>query len=116
MGAIWGGGTDVATGWHGLLARMRRAVRAFESERTDTESMWTFRVLLERDDLDGGWVAECIDLPGCVSQGETEDETLRNIVTAITEVIAVRMEQQLPSASPDGSYDGGEARQVALSV
>lgn len=32
---------------------------------------------------DGYWVVECPSLPGCISQGETEDEALNNIKDAI---------------------------------
>lgn len=32
---------------------------------------------------DGLWVAECPSLPGCVSQGNTRDEAIRNIREAI---------------------------------
>jgi len=103
----------MATGWFAFLARFRRAVRAFESERTDEAATWKFRVVLTRDELDGGWIAECIDLKGCLSQGETQDEAIRNMTEAIGEVIAVRMEQQLPAFPSD---DDAETRELALSV
>lgn len=48
------------------------------------------RVLLTHDDLDDGWIAECLDLPGCMSQGGTYTEVISNIRNAIAEVIAVR--------------------------
>jgi predicted RNase H-like HicB family nuclease len=37
---------------------------------------------------DGFWVAECPSLPGCISQGETKEEALRNIKEAIDGYIA----------------------------
>ncbi len=41
-----------------------------------------FHVVLTEDE--GGWiVAECPALPGCVSQGKTEQEALTNIKEAI---------------------------------
>jgi predicted RNase H-like HicB family nuclease len=43
----------------------------------------SFHVVLSIDE--GGWiVAECPALPGCVSQGKTEQEALSNIKEAIT--------------------------------
>ncbi len=42
-----------------------------------------FRVLIEADE-DGVFVAECPSLPGCISQGYTRDEALKNINDAIT--------------------------------
>ena len=41
-----------------------------------------YRVILERED-DGGFVATVPLLPGCVSQGDTRDETLKHIREAI---------------------------------
>ncbi len=41
-----------------------------------------FKVTLERAE-EGGYVAYVPSLPGCVSQGETREEALRNIREAI---------------------------------
>ncbi len=41
-----------------------------------------FRVLIEQDE-DGAFVAECPNLPGCISQGRTRQESLINISDAI---------------------------------
>jgi predicted RNase H-like HicB family nuclease len=40
------------------------------------------RVIIYTDE-DGYWIAECPSLPGCVSQGDTEEEALANIKEAI---------------------------------
>jgi predicted RNase H-like HicB family nuclease len=32
---------------------------------------------------DGYWVAECPSLPGCISQGQTREEAIKNIREAI---------------------------------
>ena len=42
-----------------------------------------FRVVLQCDE-DGVFVTEVPSLPGCISQGPTRDEALRNIREAIT--------------------------------
>jgi predicted RNase H-like HicB family nuclease len=56
-----------------------------------------FLVTLERDEK--GWVvAECPALPGCVSQGRTNDDALRNIREAILLSAETRREQGLPLA------------------
>lgn len=52
-------------------------------------------VTLERDET-GMIVAECPAIPGCVSQGETEDEALANIREAILACLEVRAEQGMP--------------------
>lgn len=50
---------------------------------------------------DGYIVAECPSLPGCVSQGSTREEALKNIQEAIEGIIEVRKAQKLPIPSPD---------------
>ena len=52
-------------------------------------------VTLERDET-GMIVAECPAIPGCVSQGKTEEEALANIREAIIGCLEVRAEQGLP--------------------
>jgi predicted RNase H-like HicB family nuclease len=44
-------------------------------------------VLVEQDE-DGVFVVECPTLPGCVSQGSTREEAIRNIKDAIAGYIA----------------------------
>ena len=41
-----------------------------------------YRIIIEQDE-EGTFVAECPLLPGCVSQGKTRAEALRNIKDAI---------------------------------
>jgi antitoxin HicB len=41
-----------------------------------------YRVVLEQDE-DSIYVAECLSLPGCVSQGNTREEALINIKDAM---------------------------------
>jgi predicted RNase H-like HicB family nuclease len=52
-------------------------------------------VTLDRDE-DGIWVAECPSIPGCVSQGKTKTEALKNIKEAVAQCIEVRAERGLP--------------------
>ena len=51
----------------------------------------TFRILIH-DAEEGGCWAEVLGLPGCVSQGEDEEELLVNIREAIEAVLAVQYE------------------------
>jgi predicted RNase H-like HicB family nuclease len=57
--------------------------------------MMKLRVTLERDQT-GMIVAECPAIPGCVSQGRTEEEALSKIKEAIVGCLEVRAEQGLP--------------------
>ncbi len=45
---------------------------------------------------DGYWVAECPSLPGCVSQGKTREEAIRNIKEAIEGYILALRDDGLP--------------------
>ena len=54
-----------------------------------------FLVAIDRDE-DGAWVAECPSIPGCVSQGTTRDEALRNVKEAIELCLEVRAEKGMP--------------------
>jgi predicted RNase H-like HicB family nuclease len=55
----------------------------------------TFLVTLDRDE-DGVWVAECPQIPGCVSQGHSKNEAVENIKEAIRACLQVRAEQGMP--------------------
>ncbi len=54
-----------------------------------------FLVTLDRDE-DGVWVAECPQIPGCVSQGRTKEEAVESVKEAIRLCLEVRAEQGLP--------------------
>jgi len=47
-------------------------------------------------DEDGMFIAECPSIPGCVSQGRTEQEAQKNIQEAIKECLEVRAEKGMP--------------------
>ncbi len=55
-----------------------------------------FLVTVERDE-EGFFVVECPSLPGCVSQGQTEQEALENIKDAIRGCLEVREMLGLPT-------------------
>lgn len=42
-----------------------------------------FKIFLEYDPEYKGYIADCVSLHGCMSQGKTEDEALKNIAEAI---------------------------------
>ena len=64
-------------------------------------------VTIDRDE-DGVWVTECPAIPGCVSQGKTKLEALKNIKEAIALCLEVRAERGLPLTI--------ETRQVEVAV
>lgn len=56
-------------------------------------------VTIMRDE-DGAFVVECPAIPGCVSQGRTEQEALENIKDAIHQCLEVRAERGMPLTIP----------------
>ena len=46
------------------------------------EGIMKYRVIIEQDE-DGMFVVEVPSLPGCISQGKTREEALKNIQEAI---------------------------------
>ena len=54
-----------------------------------------FTITISQDE-DGMYIAECPSIPGCVSQGATEQEVEKNIQEAIKECLEVRAEKGMP--------------------
>ncbi len=52
-------------------------------------------ITIERDE-DGMLVVECPAIPGCISQGKTEQEAVENIRDAIKQCLDVRAERGMP--------------------
>ncbi len=58
-----------------------------------------FTVILEPGE-DGNVVASCPAIPGCWSQGKTDDEAIENIKQAIRLCLEVRSQEGLPPTVP----------------
>ena len=54
-----------------------------------------FQVTIDRDE-DDLWIVECPAIPGCVSQGDTRTEALKNLQEAIKLCLEVRSEHGMP--------------------
>ncbi len=59
-----------------------------------------FHIVLRADE-DGWTVAECPALPGCVSQGKTEQEAITNIKEAITAWLWAEDQKAAQALLPD---------------
>jgi predicted RNase H-like HicB family nuclease len=68
-----------------------------------------FTVLVHEDETGGYW-GECLELPGCVSQGDSLDEMDRNIREAIELVLEVMTEdgEDLTSLKPQEPVQGDD--------
>jgi len=62
-----------------------------------------YPVVLTPDLEDGGFVAECPAIPGCVSEGDTVEEALANIRDAIEGCLAVLQEEGQSVPEPSDS-------------
>ena len=62
-----------------------------------------YPVILTPDLEDGGFIAECPAIPGCVSEGDTVEEAIINIRDAIEGCLAVLCEQGQPIPAPADS-------------
>jgi predicted RNase H-like HicB family nuclease len=51
-----------------------------------------YTIILEKEE-EGGYSAQCLELPGAISQGETKEEAIRNIKEAIELVLEVMGEE-----------------------
>lgn len=108
-----------------FFSALRRVFRSFEQERREIPpehiAKWEILARVYWDELDDLWIAECENLPGCMSQGDTEEEALSNLVDAIGGVITARMESGLHEhLAEHHSYDAGNGEhrvhKIALSV
>ncbi|HLD43448.1 MAG TPA: type II toxin-antitoxin system HicB family antitoxin [Candidatus Nanoarchaeia archaeon] len=53
----------------------------------------TFHVIIEQDE-DGGYVGKVLELQGCLSQGDTLDELMKNIKEAIELCLEVQEDEK----------------------
>jgi predicted RNase H-like HicB family nuclease/DNA-binding transcriptional MerR regulator len=74
-----------------IVEEVRGKVAALGTQRTYTVAVGgkNYRVVLQPDLEDGGYIVECPALPGCASQGDTVEEALSMIRDAIRGHVAV---------------------------
>jgi len=67
--------------------------------RVAMSKVLTFTVALKKEDV-GGYSVRCVELPAAISQGETEEEALRNVREAI-ELVLEEFEARAQALKPD---------------
>ena len=60
-----------------------------------------FKVILEKDPVNGGFAVTVPALSGCASQGETIEESITNVKEAITLYLEALQEDNLPVPESD---------------
>ena len=98
-------------GWMKIWASLTR-------RNTETRQVYPSSVLrvVFRSGEDGYVIAECPQLPGCMSQGKTKEEANRNIMDAIKSVLMVRMGQFLSEAAPQERSTDEQEEQKSFRV
>lgn len=64
-----------------------------------------FHVIIEQDE-DGGYIGKVPELSGCLSQGDTLDELMKNIKEAIELCLEVQSEEKIAVAEEHISFVG----------
>ena len=62
-------------------------------------------IVVEPDEVDGGFVAEAPHVPGALAQGETEQEAVENLGDAVSAIAQAQMDEQSRPAHTDVSSD-----------
>lgn len=65
-----------------------------------------YTVEIEPDTEDGGFVAECLDIKGCATQGETKAEVLENIKEVIDLCLSATMNTEVKQRTHQASSKG----------
>jgi predicted RNase H-like HicB family nuclease len=60
-----------------------------------------YHVRIDAAEIDGGYIAEVLELPGCMSQGDSVEEALTNIVDALRAVLVARGAARINIPSPE---------------
>lgn len=76
---------------------------AFPLSLSESGIMTRMRQVLIYRGEDGFWIAECPSLPGCVTQGETQDAALANMKEAVQAYVGALEADNLPV--PDEHFD-----------
>lgn len=95
---------------------VRRVSLKYGLEAPYLTSKVVFRIQIDEDEVDGGYIAECLDLPGCLSQGDTPEEALDNIVDAISGVLETRLDRHIREAQAEAKSSGADFRHRALDI
>lgn len=85
------------------IPHMRQLREAYSMHAVNTLEFDPMRQVVISRGESGYWIAECPSLPGCVSQGLTREEAIRNIKAAIALYIETLKDDGL--AVPDDTFE-----------
>src|ERR1019366_5767463 len=82
-----------------LRGAFKRAEDQYALERKGQKIIetrgWELKFRVAPDDLDGGFISECPQLPGAMAQGETEKEALTNLADVVDGILYLRVQRRL---------------------
>jgi predicted RNase H-like HicB family nuclease len=83
-----------------------RVVARYEPPTESHIGTWNLEVSVIPDEIDGGFIAECSNIPGAVSQGDTEEEAVEGLIDAVQGIVAAKMQENFREAheSAPGTY------------
>jgi predicted RNase H-like HicB family nuclease len=84
--------------WGNVFDRVVHRIRSVLPWRRRVETRTSLTARVWHDELDGGYGVEVVELPGVVSQGETEQEAMSNVVDAINEVFEAVLHERMKSS------------------
>ena len=73
-----------------------------------------FLVSIEEDEEDGGYIASCLSLPGCHSQGETPELAMENLIEAIHAYMDVLAAEQREKSVVDARQSIAPVQYVSV--
>lgn len=91
------------TGREGTTGSLERTIRLVLTPKSVGLCWEQMRQAVVHKGEDGQWVAECMSLPGCVSQGQSRKEAVNNMREAIQLYVRVLEEDNLPI--PEERFD-----------
>lgn len=96
---LMGGQLVISLALGGLIERLRVEVKKLAAPKEETVEVdgHTFTVVLTPDLEDGGYTVQCKEEPAAISQGETEQEAIDNIIEVLEEHLEYERERQAQS-------------------
>ena len=77
---------------------------------------FTYPVQMTADEIDGGFVVTCRDLPEVITQGETSEESLAEAADALDEAIHSRIKHKLDIPGPSRALAGEHLASVPVTT
>jgi len=87
------------------MSAIRKAAKRKAATELASYLSAPFVRMLVPDMEEGGYVAEVLELPGCISEGETPEEAYRNLDEAMSGYIASLLDHNRPVPEPVGTKE-----------